>query len=365
MRFSEEMNMNRKEKWIVLTILFTLFALTTSVFSVFCYVLYQRAIKPEKTNDVKQNTVLIQDTEVILQVTPSPTTESTFEITITPEPTPVPTATTIPTLKPTSCSTASPQESPDNLDGELDNRYPESSDFTNQEKTDIRNQFEGYLENHASNLTAAEFSENGSYLPKLTYGYPNDAHDYFLVYNSSYPGISIHFPYTDVNRMLNSIKETGDFAEEYKKGYVLNINRLIFGEIIYKDYWNTIHHHIPEHVDFKMMINAANPWTNTIYKIGERSYYDVLNDNKPIYINCYLLFDENQIQELDLDFNELNEIVCEFVSLYHDGLPVNFNIYTAQSKEYDKYAEYCLEDIFLDQSVDFYSEIERNGINIR
>lgn len=295
--------------------------------------------------------------------TPVPTPESTPVS--TPEPSPVPTATTIPTPKPTSSSTAPPQESPDNLDGELNDRYPESPEFTSQEKTEIRKQFIYTLENNVSNLATADFGENGYYLPNLTYGYPNDAHDYFLVYNSSYPGISIHFPYADVNRMLNSIKETGDVAEEYKKGYVLNINRLIFGEIIYKDYWNTIQHHIPEHVDFKMMINAANPWTNTIYKIGERSYYDVLDSNKPIYINCYLLFDENQIKELDLGFNELNEIVCEFSSLYHDGLPVNFNIYTAQSKEYDKYAEYCLEDIFLDQSVDFYSEIERNGVNIR
>lgn len=359
------MSMNRNEKWILFTILIALFILTASVFSVFGYVIFQRAAKSETINDINHNEVLIQDTEVILQTTPSPTTESALEITMTPEPTPVPAPIPTPTPESDSNSNVDPQESSDNLDSELNDRYPESPDFSSQEKTDIRDQFEGYLENHVSNLTAAEFGENGSYLPTLTYGYPNDAHDYFLVYNSSYPGVSIHFPYTDVSSMLNSIKETGDFAEEYKKSYVLNINRLIFGEIIYKDYWNTIQHHIPEHVDFKMMINAANPWTNTIYKIGERSYYDVLNDNKPIYINCYLLFDENQIQELDLDFNELNEIVCEFVSLYHDGLPVNFNIYTAQSKEYDKYAEYCLEDIFLDQSVDFYSEIERNGINIR
>lgn len=295
--------------------------------------------------------------------TPKPTEKPENVPASTPQPTNEPEAT--PTPEPTSNTATSPQESPDNLDSELNDRYPESTDFTSQEKIEIRKQFMYTLENHVSNLVAAEFGENGYYLPNLTYGYPNDAHDYFLVYNSSYPGVSIHFPYNDTNSMLNSIRETGDFSEEYKKGYILNINRLIFGEIIYKDYWNTIKYHLPEQVDFKMMINAANPWTNTIYKVGERNYYDVLDSNKPIYINCYLLFDVNQIQELDLNFNELNESVCEFASLYHDGLPVNFDIYTAQSKEYDKYAEYYLEDIFLDQSVDFYNEIERNGINIR
>ena len=293
--------------------------------------------------------------------TPEPT--NTPEIITTPKPTKepetVPSTTPQPTKEPDP--TVSPQESTDNLDNELTDRYPKAPDFTDQEKIEIRSQFLNYLENYVSNLTTVEFGENGYYLPKLTYGYPNDVDDFFLIYNSSYPGISVHFSYNDVNSFLSSSEEIGSLA----KVSVLNINRLIFGEIIYEDYWNTIKNNLPDYADFKLMIKVSNPWTNNIYKTGERNFYDVLNDNKPIYISCYLLFDETQIQELELDFDEINQKVCEFASLYHDGLPVNFTIYTAQTTEYNIFAEYYLDDTFLDSTVDFYTEIEQKGINIR
>lgn len=356
--------MNRKEKWMVSTGLMALFILIAWIFMMFGYQVYQRTVNSEITKDKYQNEELIQDTEVILLVTPSPTPELTLEIPVTPEPTPV--STPKPTPSPTPAPTPTPEATSLPEDTSTDSEDRDDSvqvNYTAEEKLEIRTKLVKYLEEYVPGLESGDYAVNG-YDTATPYGNMVDASVFFRVYLKEYPGVSVTFAY-NINTQLQKVEDPKDILLVDNISIVSDVNELLYGEVVYPDFLNFINQAIPENAEYKLLIRSVNPHASSLLGSDNSGFWKKLSDNTPLYVSCYLLFDQDELNEHVLNFDELNEQICEFASLYFDGLPVNFSISTAQSEKYGNYAEYYLNDHFMDRRSDFYSEIASNSIQIR